>query len=293
MGSSSKSKKKKSSGTRDRSSDDEETGRARSRSRQREPATTTRTTTTATRSSRSFSVDSMQLCYFGQIFCACVIIMAIYVPLGGLFGGGKPRGYLAYALAVAIVAIIFAVLGLVLYSAMTDTYGRVISNNITVAFLITKFLVLWWTIAAFLLTFSSGTTFSPLGTSNGYFAVWGGLMFAIGALGDGVSSRSSMSAAMGLFTCAVVLIWASSSRLGGSGGALFAFILSIVTVVIFLVFQYAYTPPQNISTIIFYALAVFWVILPFVTTFKSPFRDTGNGYFASWVGAFCAIIVAT
>jgi len=254
--------------------------------------TTTTTTTSTSSSSRRYTADSLQLCFLGQIFCGVVLILD-YVMSGGR------GGYYAYSLAVAIVAIVLALVAVGLYSGKDDVYNRELfdgrgTGSITVAYLLTKFLVLWWSIGAFVLTFNGPYQF----TSNGYFALWGGLVFAVGAMGDGVTGHSKMSSFSGLLICAIVLLSALPRYIGGNGGnsgeALFALIVAIVTVLLFLVFTYAWQPSSHtVQTVIFGILALLWVVVPFVVTFRGPFKTTGNGYFASWIGALCAVVLAT
>lgn len=46
----------------------------------------------------------------------------------------------------------------------------------------------------------------------------------------------------------------------------------------------------------FYVMALFavaWIALASVVTFRGPFLNTGNGYFASWAGAITAIFAAS
>lgn len=237
---------------------------------------------------RNLSMDIIQLCFLGQIFCALILLLE--------FQRRKISDYYGYGLAVTIVAMVLAFLGMLLYSAKyEDGYGKTVTSSITMGQLITNFLVLWWFVAAIVLTFNNGPfTY----TGNGYFAVWGGLLFAAGAMGDGVTSHSSMSATFGMMICSIVILIAIPGYVEkGNGVALYALLVAAFTVLVLLLYFFATTPLQTNPTValfVFGLLAIFWLVLPFFTTFPGgPFRATGNGYFASWIGALVAVIAAS
>ena len=266
--------------------------------------TTTRTTTTTTTNGpgggtslsghstgRSYSMDTMQLCFFGQIFCALVLLLVTILNVG------KGRKYYGDCMAVSIVAMILAFVGMIMYSARYDDYGRQTISSMTCGQLLTKFLCLWWFIAAVVLTFGNGPF---VATSNGYFAVWGGVFFAVGAANDGVSSYSSRSAILGMMICSIILLIAIPDHLGSGKNnhseALYTLLVSIFTILLILVLFYVPNTPLTtngmVALFVFTLFAIAWIILPFLTTFRGPFINTGNGYFASWIGALCATIAA-
>ena len=261
--------------------------------------TTTTTTTTSTGTSlsrsthttRNYNLDTIQLCFLGQIFCALVLLLVMILIVG------KGRKYYGYGMAVAIVAMIVAFIALLLYSARYDDYGRHTISSISCGSILCKLLVLWWFIAAIILTFGRGPFTA---TSNGYFAVWIGLIFAVGAANDGLSGSSNRSALLGMMLCSIILIIAIPDHIGKTKSnhteALYTLLVSIFTILLLLVVFYL---PTNLSSnnsmvalITFSLFAIAWIVVPFLTTFRGPFIITGNGYFASWIGALCSVIAA-
>jgi hypothetical protein len=97
-----------------------------------------------------------------------------------------------------------------------------------------------------------------------------------------------------LATCAIVIMCAIPSKLGGSfdGEAIYAIILAALTLAFcFLAVSYREMITNNMFYILM-ALALLWVIEASLVTFRGPFFQTGNGYFASWGAAFLCIAMA-
>ena len=171
------------------------------------------------------------------------------------------------------------------------------------------FLFVWNFTGAALLTFIDPFT----STGNGYFAAWATVASTVGALGmkgntfkDNVGSLGSV---MGLISASIVVIVAIASpdpNLTSPGSsnrweAIYAMVVACVTMVKFLVYILLRRESSDavekpvagmITTILFIIVAAAWIALPFIVTFRGPFTETGNGYFASWAGMACACAVA-
>ena len=238
---------------------------------------------------REVTVDNLMMPYLGQIAAAIVLLIAILAE-----GNSKNKGW---GIAGSVIALVFAAAALYMVpkEALSEhplgtfpyfgscTYGSGLA----------RFLFIWWFIIAGILTFSGPF----LVTSNGYFACWGGVAFA--AMGMGVT-RDQMSQAIdlghvnGLMAASIVLISAVIPQLGKEepyqSESLYALILTILTVVAILLFGSS-TIGETLKFPVFTVFSIMWVVMAALVTFRGPFQDTGNGYFASWIGAIlcCAI----
>lgn len=84
------------------------------------------------------------------------------------------------------------------------------------------------------------------------------------------------------------------STLGGffDGEAIYAITLATLTLAFCIL---AISFRDMVASFMFYilmALALLWVIEAALVTFRGPFDQTGNGYFASWGAAFLCIAMA-
>ena len=154
-------------------------------------------------------------------------------------------------------------------------------------------------VGACFLTFDSPFTT----TSNGYFAAWAvvfGSAMAMGLTANAFgSSIKGLGAVMGLLASSLVVIVASIPPVrdnNNTSEAVYALTLACITFA-FILFQMLMerkdkavggAPYLGIMAI----LAICWIIMACLTTFRGPFEETGNGYFASWAGAATSSMAA-
>jgi O-antigen ligase len=115
-------------------------------------------------------------------------------------------------------------------------------------------------------------------------------------MGIGVTSQrlKGINNFIRLATCSIVIMCAIPSKLGGffDGESIYAIILASLTLA-FCILAISYR--EMIGSNMFYilmALALLWVVEASLVTFRGPFFQTGNGYFASWGAAFLCIAMA-
>jgi len=198
----------------------------------------------------------------------------------------------AYAIAVTVLSLVLSLSYLfltILKEIIYTTYGKHM----------THLLFIWNFTGASFLTFSSPFTT----TGNGYFAAWGCVAasaIAMGFTGDAFRSRiEGLGLLLGLCVSAAIVVIALIDYVGSDGSSrnesIYAMIVSIFTIIfvvggIYYERKLSQEPPKWILRVkfgILAFLALLWLVLACLVTFRGPFVTTGNGYFASWVGAAC------
>ena len=182
--------------------------------------------------------------------------------------------------------------------------------------LLATFLSVWWAVGAGVLTFLNPDFIS---TSNAYFATYAALVgsfsmlaasFADAQLPAGVAAKegapaakgaSKKAALLGLFVSSLIVLIACAAYLqpaivdayGVIGEAAYGIAIAALTlliVIVLLVAESKLPDAARLSVALF--LAVVWTALVGATTFSQPFTNTGNGFFAAWVGLYCAFLYA-
>lgn len=231
------------------------------------------------------SVSYAQLPMIGMFFSAIILLVAILV------GGSRLKNY-EYTISVAAVAMFFSLLGFLL-TCKEDLNGKISEFN-------GYFLFLWCFIGACIITFDGPFKV----TSNGYFASWS--LAICSTMGVGVTGKAAKSAitgigaAVGLGACAIVVIAAIVPEIRDDNyrnEGIYALSVSCVTIVLvgFLAYQghgQETVEPSKLKFVILAIFSILWIILASIVTFQGPFRNTGNGYFGSWVGAIMSVKAA-
>jgi len=232
----------------------------------------------------------------------------------------------SYALSVGLVSFATCVAALLVYKFAPATLTKALCRigklgTMRPQHLLAFFLSAWWSAGAFLLTF-----WGPfLSTQNGYFAAWAGLftsMSVLAATSARVSARltslhpyeteafkgHNVRALLALLVCSTVLIvgcafvmgeiWGGAIGLDAMyGNAIFGLVVGILSAVIVLAYLFMqdtdsekFSPtPRRLAAGL---LVVMWLGAAALLTFDGPFLETGNGYFACWLGLGAACITA-
>lgn len=240
----------------------------------------------------NIEIENRAIPYVGLILSAVILLIAIVVPVG-------KNTHEGYGIAVCVVSILCGMFGAYMAWMNTSLYDNPLGTfpffgTLTLGTANAQFLFLWNFVAAGILTFDGPF----LVTSNGYFACWAGVMFAIMAMGVTTESIRSQAGGMGyyngLVVASVIQICAIIPEMGGNanGQSTYSLIICIMTIIMVLAFG-AY---PNIERFKFYSFAIFailWIVLASFVTFKGPFTATGNGYFSAWLGCTLCILAAS
>jgi len=237
-------------------------------------------------SSMSFQINDAQFPLVLILATSFVLLLAVMTWEGGMKSYG-------YAVAVPVVSIVLSLTYLFLTifkEAVYTMYGKQM----------THILFLWNFIGASFLTFSSPFTT----TGNGYFAAWGCVVtsiMAMGFTGDAFRSRvEGVGSFLGLCGSAAIVVIAVIDHVGkgeeNRKESVYALVVSIFTILlvtgtIYYGKKLNQENPKWFVKAKFGLLAFFailWLVLACLVTFRGPFANTGNGYFASWAGATCA-----
>jgi len=169
------------------------------------------------------------------------------------------------------------------------------------------FLFLWCFVAACILTYE-GAPFSI--TGNGYFSLWLMSIFSflsleskergINIVKDAAKKIGAPSMVGLLFFSIVIMIDVIPHARGGNATnwqaegvyALVVALCTILMVIIFTLINCKSPKPLPFTFIILAIFAALWIVTAGITTFRGPFVMTGNGYFASWGAAICAVMAA-
>ena len=238
-------------------------------------------------------INQMRLPLVGMLVSSVVLLVAVLMWKGPpTWNSNSWRGY---AIAYPLVTMIICLLGVTM-TCKKEFYlkhGQFIH----------VFLFLWNFVGACLLTFLNPFT----ETGNGYFAAWGTVVCALGALGirgdTFVSSIKGLGCIMGLISSSIVVLIAMAQYVGPNSfhraAAIYGMLVSCFTLLVFLLFiveekrrlKNGGGGENNDSIFRVIMLSIFaalWVALAGISTFRGPFISVGNGYFATWSGAACA-----
>ncbi|KAL7554571.1 hypothetical protein ACHAWF_018032 [Thalassiosira exigua] len=237
------------------------------------------------------TLDAAQLPLF-LVFVAGVILL---IATGAEYKWLFYTSYRGYALSVSAIAMVLSAFGLALTRTPNDVYGKAGAP-------LNMLIFSYGFIGACFLTFNGPFTT----TSNGYFASWA-IVYGSG-LAIGMSSLQSggkgLGSAMGLMASSLIVIVATINPIRhgiNRNEAIFALVLACVTFVFFVVAAKkggalggaeAGTEAATGYFLVLALLAMCWIVEASLVTFRGPFTATGNGYFASWTGAFTACIAA-
>lgn len=167
----------------------------------------------------------------------------------------------------------------------------------------------------------AGTYVGPfVATTNGYFALWVGFLYSVahmnqlfeharqtlaGAVVDS-SGDSRATAAMGLFVASVVLLaallpfvqrgdldstyrtYAGTVTANVYAETVFALCAASVSAAVGLscILLTKTTLDERVAKALAVLLALAWIAVAGVLTFRAPFKMTGNGFFASYAGLY-------
>ncbi|KAL7551321.1 hypothetical protein ACHAWF_014501 [Thalassiosira exigua] len=229
------------------------------------------------------TLDETQLPLFLVFVASIILLLATGAEYKWSFG----TSYRGYALSVSVIAIGLSLFSLALTRAPNDVYRKVGTP-------LNMLIFSYGFIGACLLTFDSPFKI----TSNGYFASWAivygsGSAIGMSTLEFGVKGLGST---MGLAASSFIVIVATINpiRLDNyRNEAIFALVLACVTFVFLLLAARKSGAEAGTGYfLILGLLTMCWIVEASLVTFRGPFADTGNGYFASWTGAFTACIAA-
>jgi hypothetical protein len=204
---------------------------------------------------------------------------------------GEMKSY-GYAVSVPIISMLLSLTYLTLTVFKANLYALYAVHA-------THVLFMWNLIGACFLTFSSPF----ITTGNGYFAAWGCVVtsaMAMGFTGDafrskveGLGSLLGLAASSGIVIIALIDYVGAGAQAYSRAESLYAMVISVFTVLLVVGIMYSqnkygelpwYSKAKFGSLTLF---AILWLVLACLVTFSGPFNTTGNGYFASWVGAAC------
>lgn len=197
--------------------------------------------------------------------------------------------YKAYSLSVAVISL---ALCLIIQTGEFVSPGFLDKTEKGVSL----FLFLWWGIGTGIITFKAPFTT----TSNGYFSAWAGFLFATHWALNTESFRSQVNETekgrkMAFFSllCGLVTLFACIPKIRSNGNAIWGLTAGIITFVTSVVILKMYDDiPIQMMKLVAAFMFVIWATVAGILTFDGPFRETGNGYFASWGGFLAAILFA-
>jgi fumarate reductase subunit D len=225
------------------------------------------------------------------LFLTLVASVVLVVATGAAYDWNIRNigGFSAYAITVPFVSLAASLIGLLM--------ARFYKKPSKIGHYLNILCFLYGFIGACFLTFKEPLTM----TGNGYFAAWTvayASALTVGMNTDEVGSFiKNLGSVMGLLVSSVVVIIACSSPIRdedpNQSEAIYAMILSLITVVIILGFMMMdmwknWKMPNMMNYLVYGILAGMWIIEACLVTFRGPFVVTGNGYFGSWAGAATA-----
>ena len=84
------------------------------------------------------------------------------------------------------------------------------------------------------------------------------------------------------------------AQVGVIGEAAYALAVSGLTIIVVIVLLSPFDDklPETARLVVAITLAVLWTAVVGAITFSQPFHNMGNGFFAAWVGLYCAFLYA-
>jgi hypothetical protein len=237
------------------------------------------------------SIDNSALPYFGVVLTATVLLISVLV---GDFDKNEE-----YGIAAACINMVFGLFGAYMSTKNRDRYEKTLGTlpyfgAQTWGSGLALFLFMWSFIAAGILTFNG--PFKT--TSNGYFAAWGMVLFALMAMGLTTEALSNQAGSLGYYTALVVAsiiqlcaIIPEMKNKDGEGQIIYSLVLCILTIVVVLAFG-AYSNADKAKFPAFAVFAIMWIVMACFVTFDGPFIETGNGYFSAWMGCGLTVMIA-
>lgn len=224
--------------------------------------------------------------------------MVLLIALGAEYDWDFGGSYRGYALSISIIAMALSFGNLVALKMAKDVYETHGSH-------VHSLLFCYNFVGACFLTFEKPFT----ATSNGYFASWTlvyGSAMSLGMKRAGLGSRiRGLGSIAGLLASALVVVIATIKPIRDSGKgiyddvqgeAIYALILACLTFFVTSMIMIQDKRGNDVDSKLYFmlvgALAVAWVVEACLVTFNGPFKDTGNGYFASWAGAATSSMAA-
>ncbi|KAL9189970.1 hypothetical protein ACHAXT_009645 [Thalassiosira profunda] len=233
------------------------------------------------------TLTATQLPLFIVLVASIVLLIATTSFYGSISGS-----YARYAVSVSCITMILSFFALVLAKFKEDVYAKIGKHINMLNFV-------WGFLGACFLTFDEPFTT----TGNGFFAAWAvvfGSAMAMGMTANAFqSSIKGLGAVMGLLASSLVLIVATIRPVRdgiNKGEAIYAMVLGCITFVFILVAISMEKKEKAMHPMVYFAslaiLAICWILEACFVTFRGPFTETGNGYFASWAGAGTSTMAA-
>ena len=258
-------------------------------------------------SSELTAAVAARLGHVGAVPLLCMAIASLVVMLAAAraHADGAAAALADYAFAVGLVQLALAVLLLVGHRVRPATLASTPVAHprcgpISVLQLCAAFVLVWWTAGTFVLTFAGPFVHS----GAGFFAAWTGVFASWRLLADAsaaspfaqklVSSGRSGAARGLLHLCAVVLVIASRPpAFRGDAAGILGVVVAVAQFVANLVVNVAQErcmgPPRRAASLL---LLAGWLAAALVLTLFGPFVESGNGFFACWVGVAAAVAFA-
>jgi hypothetical protein len=235
------------------------------------------------------SVDNRALPYIGIVGASMVLMIALLSP-------DVEFKNETYGVVVAVVAMIFALLGIYLVQKNMDLYSKQVGTvpvmgELTVGRINAYLLFLWSFVGTSVLTFNDPFLY----VSNGWVAAWASVVFSVMTLEISAETMQSKAKDMGYFSA---LLFASIVQLcaivpeldSNEGQTLYSLIVCIMTILLILAFGNVPDLAQYKSPV-FAVFAILWLVLACFVTFEGPFVPVGNGWFSAWAGCILSVMI--
>ena len=103
-----------------------------------------------------------------------------------------------------------------------------------------------------------------------------------------------VSSCVVLIACSAYMTPYWVAQVGVIGEAAYALAVSGLTIIVVIVLLSPFDDklPETARLVVAITLAVLWTAVVGAITFSQPFHNMGNGFFAAWVGLYCAFLYA-